>query len=767
MVVTAAGIVCIPMLYGINKLRRDLGLEPFPFLRMFANFVTMIQSFVARANFFKKNSSHSAEEMNDERIERISFDWEQRSSNSLEYPVQLFSENETAEKVGKESEIGFQLLCEKNTDLKSAKSLGQSTERSNITPATRSRVNSRRKGKDEKCRNSTSDCYEIGTQASSKASFNKDARACRKKSVLPSRFRIQAPRKRENNAQVEIDVRDWGEGGGANAKGVCVHVNLEKENSERKVQNITENNDERVFEKNDTGEQTGKKRGDWGKGKKDLSKAGREKETGRGIMGNLPERQVSKQKRKEGDIKVKACCHGNVCCCKNNAQLSAKKDNDKRTTNDIQKVTSGPPATLGDELIEILPAEIPASGKPSSNFKIPPKAVSHYDESQDNNEIEVNADMLKEILGWKEENEEPNVEVSLISADEERLQAPSERHSLSDEENIYGRKDIQRTALTRTPSDSFCCCDDPLLPGRRRGFRRFSGNLPLIGLKDNKKVNQIRNALEQVACEVNISLAQKSATREQSKITEVLESKNEKCRHKRRNSNGNTSATDTEADNNYDKEEQETRSKFNKKADRKGHDLQRNTTKSKKETQSVKTAAVEGHSDEKKKDAGASPKKMDGKNSDPTNSKKSKIIRFLTGRSDSRSKDSPSNNNYSKDGITKASAADRLKACDLRKKTGNNQKSKTTNEGMSSKACNVTRKTIDHEVCNTVTSTKKKTADSKDVQKKSKIMSLMDTPGASNSVQEVGFGTNVKFSAHAAMQKNTDRDVLLQYDDVD
>ena len=88
-VVTAAGVICVPVLYGINKRRRDLGLEPLPFLGMFQNFVKMIQSLVARANFLKDNSSHRTEEINDERIERISFDWEERSSNSLEFPVQL------------------------------------------------------------------------------------------------------------------------------------------------------------------------------------------------------------------------------------------------------------------------------------------------------------------------------------------------------------------------------------------------------------------------------------------------------------------------------------------------------------------------------------------------------------------------------------------------------------------------------------------------------------------------------------------------------
>ena len=770
MVVTAAGIICVPVLYGINKRRRDLGLEPLPFLGMFQNFVKMIQSLVARANFLKDNSSHRTEEINDERIERISFDWEERSSNSLEFPVQLFSENETAENVGKGSDSGYQLFCEKNTELKSGKSLGRSTERGSVTPVTKYRVNSKRKGKDEQCRNNISDCYEIHTQASSKRTFNKDARTCLKKCVVPPRFRIQAPTKRENNAQVVIDVRDWGEGGCANAKEVCVQVNLEKENSERKVQNVKENDDERVFEKNDIGEQTTKNKGDRGKGKKDLSKACRENQTCRGIMGNLPEGQVLKQNGKEGCIKARACCHENVSCCKNNAQLSLKKDNDKGTINDIeiqtQKVTSCSPATLGIELIENVPAEIPASGELTSNFKIPPKAVSYYDESQDNNEIEINADMLKEILGSKEENEEPKVIVSLISADEERLQAPSERHSLSDEENIYGRKDIQRTAPTRTPSDSFCCCDDPLLPGRRRGFRRFSGHLPLIGLKDNNKANQLRNTLEQIASEVSINHAQKSATRERSKITEVLESKTEIFRRKRRNGKGNTFAADTGAGDDYDKEEKETRSKLNQKADGKGCDLQRSTTKSKRETQSVKKAAVEGNSDEKTKDAEASPKKMDGKNSDSTNTKKSKIIRFLTGKSESRKKDSPSNNKDPKDGITKAIAADRLKNYDLRRKIANIQKSKTTTEGMSSKSCKVTRKAIDPEFFNTVTATKRKTADSKDVQKKSTNMSLKHTTGTSNLFQEVGCATNVKLSAQAPMD-NTDRDVLLQYDDID
>lgn len=761
-VVTAAGIIFIPVLYGINKRRRDLGLEPFPFFPMFQNLVKMIQSLVARANFLKDNSSHSTEEINDERIERISFGsvWEERSSNSLEFPVRLFSENETAENVGKGSESGYQLFCEKNTELKSAKSLGRSTERGNVTPVTKSRANSKRKGQDEKCRNSTSDCYEIHTQACSKRTFNKDARACRKKCVVPPTFRIQALRKREHNAQVVIDVRDWGEDGSANAKGVCVQVNLEKENGERKVQNITENDGERVFGKNDTGEQTRKNMEDWGKGKKDLNKACRENQTC-GIMGNLPEGQVSKQKGKEGCIKVKACCHENVSCCKNNAQLSLKKDNGKGTINDIeiqtQKVTSCSPATLGIELIENVPAEIPPRGKLTSNFKIPPKAVSYYDESQDNNEIEINADMLKEILGSKEENEEPNVIVSLISAYEERLQAPIERHSLSDEEDIYGRKDIQRIALTRTPSDSLCFCDDPLLPGRRRGFRRFSGHLPLIELKDNKKANQMRNTLEQAASEVSVNHAQKPATREQSKITEVLESKMEKFRRKRRNSKGNTFAAD---------EEQETGSKLNQKSDEKGYDLQRNTTKSKRETRSGKKAAVEGNSDEKRKDAEASPKKMDGKNSDSTNTKKSKIIRFLTGKSESRNKDSPSNNKDPKDGITKASAADILKACDLRRKIANNQKPKTIKEGKSSKSCKVTRKATDPEFFSTVTATKRKTADSKDVQKKSTNMSLKDTPGTSNLVQEVGCATNVKLSAHTPMD-NSDRDVLLQYDDID
>ena len=51
------------MLYGINKRRRELGLEPYAFSSVFDSLVKLIQIPVTKASFFRKNFSLSVSNM--------------------------------------------------------------------------------------------------------------------------------------------------------------------------------------------------------------------------------------------------------------------------------------------------------------------------------------------------------------------------------------------------------------------------------------------------------------------------------------------------------------------------------------------------------------------------------------------------------------------------------------------------------------------------------------------------------------------------------
>ena len=250
---------------------------------------------------------------------------------------------------------------------------------------------------------------------------------------------------------------------------------------------------------------------------------------------------------------LKSCCLGNVSSSKISTPVSASKDKNKVITDEDIEGTIVPQGILDKDLTASCSVELHARDKPNFTSEMRPRAVLYFDESQDcqdSIEVEVNAAILNEILGLSEDNGDSNNIVGQMSADEreptEILQVPSERQSLSDEENTYGRKDIQRVALTRTFSDSFFCSDkrdDSLTTNRRLGFYRFSGLLPLTPLtrfKDNKEKDKKGKAMKQVGNGTVIDYAaQQKVTREKCKPCETPELKKGKRNRKRRNNKQN------------------------------------------------------------------------------------------------------------------------------------------------------------------------------------------------------------------------------------
>lgn len=250
---------------------------------------------------------------------------------------------------------------------------------------------------------------------------------------------------------------------------------------------------------------------------------------------------------------LKSCCLGNVSSSKISTPVSASKDKNKVITDEDIEETIVPQGILDKGLTASCSVELHARDKPNFTSEMRPRAVLYFDESQDcqdSMEVEVNAAILNEILGLSEDNGDSNNIVGQMSADEreptEILQVPSERQSLSDEENTYGRKDIQRVALTRTFSDSFFCSDkrdDSLTTNRRLGFYRFSGYLPFTPLtrfKDNKEKDKKGKAMKQVGNGTVIDYAaQQKVTREKCKPCETPELKKGKRNRKRRNNKQN------------------------------------------------------------------------------------------------------------------------------------------------------------------------------------------------------------------------------------
>ena len=825
MVVTAAGIVSFPVLYGINKRRRELGLEPYAFSSIFERLVKLIQILITKASFFRKNYSLSVSDMNDERIERMGRDWNEQDSDSLDYHTQLFSENETEANVIKESDNRIQVSGKTSNNDKSAKGLVPLKEQNHIIPPeSRSCLPRRRNAPDEKYRNKERHRRIFYSPASPKTLCNKDAINCNKESEFSPKNHVQVSGKRKCDAEVVIDVRDWDEKDTLNANEVRFQVSMEKETCVETAGNTRENSEENskvhkaplnVFEKKNTDEITAQNSGEWDAEKKDGQKVSIENNFGQKMVGNVPKWEALKQKGTENDVDegLKSCCLGNVSSSKISAPVSASKDNNKAITDEDIKGTIVSQSILDKDLTASCSVELHARDKPNFTSEMRPRAVLYFDESQDSIEVEVNAAILNEILGLSEDNGDSNNIVGQMSADEreptEILQVPSERQSLSDEENTYGRKDIQRVALTRTPSDSFFCSDkrdDSLTTNRRLGFYRFSGLLPLTPFtrfKDNKEKDKKGKAMKQVGNGTVIDdAAQQKVTREKCKPCETPELKKGKRNRKRKNNKQNNlespnNLTRNEADDEWDKLDlkQENQLATERGADQEAPGLRTLVSSPKEGTQSAKVEI------EKLKHAETSPKHTTKIHADMA---KSRIIRFLTERNNHRLKNSPSKNGTdSKDcgarrlqtAVSKTTRATKnniagpqdcepemrtntngFKGCELAKTTSSHRVPNITKEVSTFKISQLAKKTQGFntvkKTIGTAIATNGNTADPKDRDetKRSPKMSLRKSPrvisARSSNPAHVDCAAKITRSAHATME-DKDLDVLLLYDDVD
>ena len=867
MIVTAAGIVSVPVLYVMNKQRTDLGLEPYPYSSVFEGIFRLFQMLASKVRFFKRNCNLSY--INDERIAEIVRDWDEEALDALEARVQFFTERETDEESisdGSELDVCSQVSWETETEEQTPEDVGYRNEQGGITPETRVHVPLRRETPDEEHKGSVWSFSDSHSQVFSKTEPNEVkvniVRECGGKSGDTNDADVQVSMSKENKETV-VNVIDEREESFStrttNTQRAHAQFPLEKEKDKETIKNVRDFDKKSVSThepraqvsttKIETGEGIVKNIGGWDEENKTTHNARaadsmeKGETTGKETVQNVEdwsEKNVTMQKSRdqvfiesgsgekteeiEKDLDKRSENTHNA-----SARVSMENETGEGSTRDWDEETitekenhkgNVGSVRIWDERAQtsiqvILEKELTASStefqvtddEPGSSIPIPPSAFTYYDESQDSNEADVNTVILQEILRAGQENKDPNDIENQNSAEDNETagtwQLINGREALSDEENIYGRQDIQCIAPKKAISSTFCCANgrDETFPesGKRRDFVRFSGSFPLTQLQHHDEADLKGDSMEQ---QVENSEASVMGTQIQGALlgqemekSPEKESKKGKRRRRRRNNKRIDSLATSEADDELDKDEleQETwktskKAKDGDKTKRKATDLQSKTVTPKtgkqpaqeKNEKEAKNAEVSAEKTIGKK---VNLKKKDkAKKESPTQNdvtpgkRKTKFFRFLMRKNTSDSQycdvtkenstdlkggdETRKNATVPKDsGVTIKKTAD-PKECDVIRKNTADLKNSDVPQNTSAyptkkktadpKHCDITRKNTadpknsDATKKNAAYATKKNSADPKDCyqQKKSKT-----SLSRSLSVSSVGSSKSVGVEA--------------------
>lgn len=672
----------------------------------------------AKVSFFKRNCNLSVSYINDERIAEIVRDWDEEALDALEARAHFFTERETDEESisdGSELDVCSQVSWETETEEQTPEDVGYRNEQGGITPETRVHVPLRREAPDEEHKGSVwsysdshgqvfsktepnevkvnivkecsgksvdtndadaqvsmlkenketvlnviNECEEsFSTRTTNTKRTTEDVRDFDKKSVSTHEARIQvSTTKKETGEGIVKNIRGWDEEN-KTTHNARAEDSMEKEKTTGKetVQNVEDWNEknvtmqqsrDQVFIKNGSGEKTVEIEKDLDERSENTHNASArvsiEEETGEGFVGDWGEENITEKENREGNV-------GSVRIWDEKSQT--------RTQVVLERgLTASSTEFQGTD------------DEPGSSIPIPPSAFTYYDESQDSNEADVNTVILQEILGAGQENEDPNDIGNQYSADENdrtgAWQLTNGREALSDEENIYGRQDIQCIAPKKAISLTFCCANgrDENFPksGKRRDFVRFSGSSPLTRLQHHDEADLKGDSMEQQVENNEASVMgtqiQGALLGQEMEESPEKESKKGKRRRRRRNNkrtaleNQDSLAT-SEADDEQDKDEleQETlntskKAKDGDKTKRKATDLQGKTATPKTEKQ-----PAQEKNEKEAKNAEKTPgkkvnlqKKDKAKKELPAQTdvtpgkRKTKFFRFLTRKNTSDSK---------------------------------------------------------------------------------------------------------------------------------
>ena len=597
---TAADILSIPVIYGINKRRTDLGLPPYSYSSVIEGVFKLLQILSTKISFFKKNRSLSLHGIIDTEgiAESVSSDWDEENAITYEARTQFFSEKETGEEEKGVSETGIcaQVFFERETEDQTAQNVAIRDQQGGIMIRTGAHVSLRRKTLDKEDINGV---WNWG-----------DAHAHVFSTTEPDKGKAKVVKVRGEGSVAAHDRHAPISLGKANDEGTvknassqdgkcvttykaCVQMSVENASRKEVVENVTSEKivvtDKPCFEVS-TGTETGERivgnigDEDKGKGTKNHSMIVMKKETAVDVR-DCDEERVNKDKARANFPKEKEPAEGSaedakdldwetVNTYKVHFQLSKETGKPKEEniedfddfhpleTSTIHKVREGISREASEEnvrefgeetvsthkvrdiseagLISRAP-EFQTNEEQDSIIPITPAAVTYYDESHDSDQVVFDTVILKEIFDADTESEDLDAVRDENVTEETKgtaLKLPNGREALSDEEDIYGRRDIQRIAPKKSVSETFCCVNrlnETIFSSvNGREFVRFSSQLPL----PRKDRNETETALKWHTSESNRTQAPGA----QNEIEELPEKdpKKGKRRRKRRNNKRNT-----------------------------------------------------------------------------------------------------------------------------------------------------------------------------------------------------------------------------------
>lgn len=527
MVATAAGIVSIPLIYELNKCRRP-GSPPYRYTTVFDGMFKLFQILATKVSIFKKNFNLSISSISeDEGIVDNLRDWDEESVDVYEARVQFFSERGTDEEEESVSEpdIRDQVSWEEETEEQTTEDDEDWNERCVIPRKTRVHVPLKRETLDEENIDSVWDWGDDGTQAQD---FSKAEPYKGTANVF------------QNGGEVSFGINE-----------APAQVSMEKENDKGTEENGKDGDKKSVTPdkagaqvslQRETGDETVKKVGDWDKESIILEKihvqVSVEKKHDEGPVENVRDlddksvtthkthAQFSVDEEKENveeDIEnARDCDEKRVTTKKTCVQVSIEDEIGAGPAKNVRDWNEESAATPGAQVfLERGEAtEFQTNDEPGSSLPISSLALTYYDESQDSNQ-----DGKANDSSSFEDQNSPDEKSSKV------WQLTDGREALSDEENIYGRQDIQCLSPRTAKSDTFCCVRGP--GGVTKGnFVRFSSPLPFKDLNEMEK-DLKGDTLEQVENKDCSSRTQFQGA-DMEELTEK-ETKKGKRRRKRRN----------------------------------------------------------------------------------------------------------------------------------------------------------------------------------------------------------------------------------------
>lgn len=681
-VVTAAGIFSVPVLYGLNKQRRNLGLEPYAYCSVLESIFKLFEILAAKVSSIKTDDSCSFRDLDEKRIQEIVRDWDER--DSIESRVQFFVERQTDEERVTESEVCW----DAENEGKIANDVEQLSNKGNVTPETRCHALLEIEAPNKENRDVVSKWCDTQCRLFLKSVANevppKDVRNCSEETRSTLDYHVQIiSHDTKNEGEIVQNVKDCEEERlctrGMSLNENCAPVSLaEKEANKGTVEDVGDKDEGTLNSQEDGGKvhmtkKTGKRiqRRVKGRGrrKKTMHKARDnacvETATAEGTVQDVlspNEKNVFKDtmhieisKAKETDENKNECQEkivstqnasvqvhieteigkdtmvdyktseeeNAVTSCKTSVRGLVKKENEEGSKESVG--IRDKERQSGSQVISWLETtvesnELQPHEEPGSNVPILPTAVSYFDESQVSNQLDDNTiAILQDILGTGEKSKDAMEIDDQLSAEEGcktgALQFTSGRQALSDEENVYGRQDIQCTAPKRTTSDAFHYANksDETFPNsdKRREFVRFRDHLPFTRhSKHHSEVDQIEKAWDQAeygtVTGTQVQETEKDCEGQEVEGIPENEPKKGKRRRKRRGNNkritleNRTGFAGNEADDELDKQDLEQgatgtteKDKHDQKNAEKATHLQYNTTTSDQKNEQKQTTTAD------------------------------------------------------------------------------------------------------------------------------------------------------------------------------